>query len=61
MNLIASIEDMPGVRIVDHEVMLESVETIKAIVATVDRARSERAAGLVERKANVYAALRQGS
>jgi acyl carrier protein len=45
MNLIAFIEEKTGVRIADDEVMLENFETINAIVATIDRARTGRAAG----------------
>jgi acyl carrier protein len=45
MNLIAFIEEKTGVRIADDEVMLENFETINAIVSTIDRARTGRAAG----------------
>jgi acyl carrier protein len=47
MNLIAFIDEKTGIRIADDEVMLENFETIDAIVATVDRARHARGAGLV--------------
>jgi acyl carrier protein len=47
MNLIAFIEEKTGIRIADDDVMLENFETINAIVATVDRARSGRGAGSV--------------
>lgn len=46
MNLIAFIEEKTGVRIADDDVMLENFETIDAIVATIDRARSGRGAGV---------------
>jgi acyl carrier protein len=46
MNLIAFIEEKTGVRIADDDVMLENFETINAIMATVDRARSGRGAGV---------------
>ena len=46
MNLIAFIEEKTGVRIADDDVMLENFETINAIMATVDRARSGRSAGV---------------
>ena len=46
MNLIAFIEEKTGVRIADDDVMLENFETINAIVATIDRARGGRVAGV---------------
>jgi acyl carrier protein len=46
MNLIAFIEEKTGVRISDDEVMLENFESIDAIVATIDRARNGRGAGM---------------
>jgi len=46
MNLIAFIEEKTGVRIADDNVMLENFETINAIVATIDRARGGRVAGV---------------
>ena len=45
MNLIAFIGGKTGVRIADDDVMLANFDTIDAIVATVDRARSGRGAG----------------
>ncbi len=46
MNLISFIEEKAGVRIADDDVMLENFETINAIMATIDRARSGRGAGV---------------